>query len=135
VTARAGLAALLLAGCACEGREFTLRRGDAEVTRGCAEVADTAAARAVGLTGRDAPPEGRAMWLQFPMPTEACIVNRGVRFAIDAAYVSPSGVVSAVERGFPAGDPTPRCHDGALHVIEWASATAPGVRVGDRVAW
>jgi hypothetical protein len=44
-------------------------------------------------------------------------------------------VVSAVERGFPAGDAAPRCHDGVRHVIEWTAATAPEIRVGDRVRW
>ena len=75
------------------------------------------------------------MWLQFPIATEACIVNGAVRFAIDVTYVSPAGAVNAVERGFPAGEATPRCHDDVLHVLEWTAATAPEIRVGDRVQW
>lgn len=75
------------------------------------------------------------MWLEFPMVTEACITNGPVSFDIDVAYLSPDGTVRSVERRFPAGDRTPRCHDGAQHVIEWNSANAPPVRVDDRVIW
>lgn len=132
---RAALAALWLAGCGCEGRAFTLLRGGAHVADGCAEVADTAAARSAGLVGRDLLPEGRALWMQFPMVTEACVTNRGVRFAITVAWVAPDGAVSAVERGFPAGDSSARCHDGAQHVVEWAASNAPDVRAGDRLSW
>lgn len=129
------LASLLLAGCGCEGRAFTVRRAGAAVAEGCAEVADTAAARATGLVGRDPLAAGSALWLQFPMVTEACIVNRGVRFAITVAYASPDGRVTAVERAFPAGDPVARCHDDVLHAVEWSAANAPDVRVGDTLAW
>lgn|GEM_PF-1442113 len=135
MTVRLGLAALWLAGCACGDRAFTVHRGDAEVAAGCAEVAATAAARSVGLSGRPALPEGRALWLEFPLSTEACIVNGAVGFAIDVTYVSADGVVRAVERGFPAGDAAPRCHDDVRHVIEWTAASAPEIRAGDRVRW
>lgn len=132
---RVALAALWLAGCGCEGRAFTVRRGDAEVADGCAEVADTAAARSVGLIGRAPLPEGRALWMEFPMVTEACVVNGDVRFAITVAYVAADGAVTAVSRDVAANDATARCRDGVQRVIEWAAATAPDVRAGDRVRW
>ncbi len=132
---RAALASLLLAGCGCEGRAFTVRRAGAAVAEGCAEVADTAAARSAGLIGRDPLPAESALWLQFPMVTEGCIVNRGVTFAIDVAYVAPDGRVTAVEHAFPAGDPVARCHDGVQHVVEWSAANAPDLRVGDTLVW
>ncbi len=132
---RAALASLLLAGCGCEGRAFTVRRAGAAVAEGCAEVADTAAARSAGLIGRDPLPAESALWLQFPMVTEGCIVNRGVTFAIDVAYAAPDGRVTAVEHAFPAGDPVARCHDGVQHVVEWSAANAPDLRVGDTLVW
>ncbi len=126
---------LSLAGCGCEGRAFSLTRAGSEIASGCAEVASTAAARTAGLTGRAPLKEGQAMWLEFPIVTEACITNGPVSFDIDVAYLSPDGAVLAVERGFRAGDRTLRCHDGVRHVIEWNSANAPSLRVDDRVTW
>ncbi len=132
---RAAWCAAGLAGCGCEGRAFTLRRGDVTVAEGCAEVADTAAARSVGLIGREPLPAGRALWLAFPMETEACVVNGDVRFAIDVAWVGADGSVRDVARGVPAGDASPRCHEGVVGVLEWSSSWGVEARAGDVVRW
>lgn len=125
------LAALATA-CACPGgRTISLDDG----TTICAEVADTEAARRDGLRGRDplAPDEG--LLLAFSVEDELCIVNDGVAFPIDAAWANADGVVIAIERDVPAGDPTVRCHGPARYVLETAAGALDDLEVGWRLRW
>lgn len=120
-----------LTGCACaSGTELTITSAGAELGL-CAEVAETEAERMRGLQGAEPLAPGEALLLPFPVEDRICIVNGGVGFAIDVLYASTDGTVVAIERGVPAGDETPRCHDGVRRVVETAASQLDGVSVGD----
>lgn len=84
-----------------------------------------------GLRGREALEPGEGLLLRSPVAGQVCVVNRGVSFDIDVAYAAPDGTVVALERAVPAGDPTLRCHDAVIDVLETASAELTAVEVGD----
>jgi uncharacterized membrane protein (UPF0127 family) len=86
-----------------------------------------------GLRGRDALEPGEGLLLAFPIEDEICIVNDGVRFDIDAAYAGNDGVITAIERRIPAGDPTPRCHPATQQVLEMAAGQLADAMPGDRI--
>lgn len=130
MTRAAPVLALLAACSPCEHRVVTV--GPLEV---CAEVADTEAARAAGLTGRAPLDDDEGLLLDFPVTDEICIVNEGVSFSIDAIYIGPDDRVSAVEREIPRGDPTPRCIDGTQRVLEVAAGVSQGIAPGSPFAF
>lgn len=120
--------ALLATGC-CDA--LVVQTGEGELSL-CAEVAETETARIEGLRGREPLGPQEALHLPFPVEGNVCIVNDGVSFSIDALYADPDGFIVAIERGIPAGDPTPRCHE-AQHVVETAAGELDGVAIDDRL--
>lgn len=125
---------LCLAGCACDGRAFSIDASSRALV-GCARVASSAAERTRGLVGHAPLAPGEALWLEWPTSVEACIHNSGVTFSIDVVFVDASATVIAIERAVAADDSTPRCHSGVRHVIEITSGAADTVSIGARVRW
>ena len=123
--------AILLAGlvaCSpCEHRAVSL--GPLEI---CAEIADTEAARARGLSGREALEDDEGLLLDFPIADEICIVNGEVSFPIDAVYIAPDDAVIAIAPNIPAGDSTARCIVNTQRVLEVKAGVSSSVAVGDR---
>lgn len=97
----------------------------------CAEVADTEAARAQGLSGREALEADEGLLLDFPIADEICIVNEGVSFPIDAIYIAPDDTVIAIAPNLPAGDATPRCITNTQRVLEVNAGVSSTVAIGD----
>lgn len=96
-----------------------------------ADVADTAAERAGGLSDRASLEPTRGLLLVFPAETNACITNRPVVFDIDVVFAAQDGRIVAVEREWPAGSTEVRCHDSTAFVLEVATAVASAVEIGD----
>lgn len=101
----------------------------------CAEVADTEAARAQGLSGREGLEDDEGLLLDFPIADEICIVNGGVSFPIDAVYIAPDDAVIAIASNIPAGDATARCIVNTQRVLEMKAGVSSRVAVGDRFAF
>jgi uncharacterized membrane protein (UPF0127 family) len=99
----------------------------------CVERLTTEAQLMAGLRGRAELAVGHGVVLEFPVESEICIFNDGVRWDIDAVYVGEDNVVNAIELGIPTGELGPRCHDGVLRVIEVHAGEADAVSVGDRL--
>ncbi|MCA9531649.1 MAG: DUF192 domain-containing protein [Myxococcales bacterium] len=97
------------------------------------ELAVTPAERVRGLRGHAPLGPRDGLLIVTPGPSELCIVNDGVSFAIDEVFARADGVVAAVEREVAAGDPTPHCHEGIQSVLEVAAGVAARVRPGDRL--
>ena len=64
----------------CDGTEVTITRGKSTLLRVCAEVRDTEAGRARGLSGHAPLAKDEGMLLDFPVEGEVCIVNTDVSF-------------------------------------------------------
>ncbi|MAQ16455.1 MAG: hypothetical protein CMN30_16890 [Sandaracinus sp.] len=123
---------LVLAGCATPD-VISLRTEGALVLEVEVERAVTAAERRAGLEGRDPLAAGHGLLLEFPVEDEVCIANGGVDFGIDGIFLDASGLVTALEREIPAGDPTVRCGR-ARWVLEVGSGAAAEVVPGAAAA-
>lgn len=66
-----------------------------------ADVADTAALRALGLGGRDSLPANRAMWFVFDAAAPRQFWMRRMRFPLDIVWVSDGYVVTGVAERVP----------------------------------
>ncbi len=130
------LAALLVAGSACKPEDahtWALGLGQSGVVLEV-EIAATPEARATGLSGREAPPEGGMLFI-FPQPQEASFWMRDVPFDLDIAFMDETGRIFQIERmkaqvltAHTSSSPARY----ALEVAAGAFAEA-GVKVGDPV--
>ncbi|MCA9596431.1 MAG: DUF192 domain-containing protein [Myxococcales bacterium] len=116
----------------CDGTEVTITRGKSTLLRVCAEVRDTEAGRARGLSGHAPLAKDEGMLLDFPVEGEVCIVNTDVSFDIDVVYATDAGDVTAIET-FAAGDAAPRCHPATRRVLEVSRGVAATVQTGDQL--
>lgn len=90
-----------------------------------AEVAEDRAARALGLSGRSALPEGRGMFFVFDAPGRYGIWMRGMRFPIDIVWIRDGRVVdTAANAPVPASGspesslPVYEPREAASHILE-----------------
>ena len=123
-------------GCTDPSPSVSIERGDQTlepIAQFRVDVARTAAERAAGLRGAEPLCDDCGLWIEFPLTTEACIVNDGVSFALDVVYVTEAGSVVAVERDVPAADATARCHSDVRSILEVSAGAASVVAIGDRV--
>lgn len=97
---------------------FETREGE---LRFVVTVAEDEDARRRGLMGSSRLEENEGLLLVFPGPSEVCLVNSGVDFAIDAVFIvdgEDGGLrVGEVLAGIAANDPEPRCAE-ASYVLE-----------------
>jgi uncharacterized membrane protein (UPF0127 family) len=134
MTARAVIVLIALA--ACEVAPRVLVRPEASsspVIDVEVAVALTAAERARGLMGHPPLDEREGLLIELPQATQVCIVNNGVTFAIDAVYAGADHRVIAIAAAIASGDPTARCQDGVLDVLELAAGGAARAAPGDLV--
>ncbi len=123
---------LLMSSVGCGGGEtITIVRDGQEIATFSFVLASTAAEREQGLRGRNTLDSGEALLISFPRATEACILNTGVTFAIDAVYAGENGSVRAIERAIPSNDDVVRCHPATLSVLEVGAGEAALIRLGD----
>ena len=118
------LLALALAGCG-SGSRVEFQREDMSVASFDVQVARTESERATGLMGQPPLSPGEGLLLVFPGPSEVCLTNAGVDFAIDALFIGEDERVGSVLVGIAANDPTPRCGR-ALMVLEVAAEAVAG---------
>lgn len=124
---------LLSMSCADETRAVIISADGVPVLDVEIERAVTARERQTGLRGHAPLDAHESLLIELPAPTEVCIVNDGVAFAIDAVYLDDLDVVVAVARDIAAADPTPRCEKQIARVLELAAGAAHGVDPGDRL--
>ena len=102
---------LLLVLCALDGCATPLYAaiigGGESKLRVAVDLAETEDARRQGLRSYSSLSPDQGLALVFPGPSEVCITNEGVSFAIDAVFVE-AGQVTAVE-SFAAGVSARRC--------------------------
>ncbi|MEM7604465.1 MAG: DUF192 domain-containing protein [Myxococcota bacterium] len=95
------------------------------------DVAEDEAARVQGLRGRTLR-EDEALVLWFFAPSEVCIENTGVEFAIDAAYVNEGRVV--VVESFEPDEASLHCHR-ADRVVEAQRGVLSALEPGDEAVF
>ena len=117
---------LLLLGCANDPVVVVRSPEGVRRARYHVEVARTSSERMAGLRGVDSLAADEGLWIEFPVEDELCIVNSGVSFGIDVAWVR-AGRVVAVE-SFGADEPDPQCFI-ASEVLEVAAGSP--VQIGD----
>lgn len=69
------------------------------------EVADTAASRELGLSGRGGLEEGKGMFFVFPTPDKYGFWMKDMKFSIDIIWLSEAKVVSIQKSATPASFP------------------------------
>ena len=115
---------------ACSGPLARVERaGEVIVELDYLAVASTEAERRDGLRPYTPLENDSGLLLVFPGPSEVCIANDGVSYAIDVVF-SEAESVTAVELAVPPDDATPRCHRADM-VLEVQAGVAERVQIGD----
>ncbi len=130
-----GAAVLVLSASACGPAcdEVRIERGGTPVTSFCVTRARTEPELREGLAGREGLSAGEALWMELPIEGEVCITNAPVRFGIDVAFADDAGVITRIERAWPAGDPDARCVLGTRRVLETRAGDLEAVAIGDTI--
>jgi uncharacterized protein len=95
------------------------------------QLATTPAQQALGLGYRARIPASSGMLFVFPLSGTRCFWMKGMRFALDITWLSPSDEVVAVHRDLLPKDPSIYC-DVSQDVVELdaGQAHAAGIEVG-----
>ena len=106
-------------------------------TRFTVEIAATDAERATGLAGRDDIPDGCGMLFRYAVATRHPFWMRGVRQALDVAFIAPDGRIAEIVTLQPCIASCPRHTPAADYTsvleVRGGLLAALGIAAGDRV--